>query len=237
MEHLTPLEALTLALTTFLCVLLVRVTLHVLVKQRLLAPRVGRLAVGALTIGVVLLACSVALAQEGAPPVTPPSPVTGYPLIDRVLAWLGATVTVLSTLAAILPKSWRVTQLIARFSADLRGILTPDPSDDPAWAKSTRDKSHLMIVLCASLVLPGCAWFRDTVQPVAVECAPGKQYIIEGLSEILSGANAFDVLNRIKDEKGPELVLCALERFLDRVAVSPETEVQRRRARAYLDQR
>ncbi len=63
---------------------------------------------------------------------------TGHELVDRIFAYLGMAVTVTSTLATVLPRAWRVTQLLARFSADLRGILTPDPSDDPEWVKTLR---------------------------------------------------------------------------------------------------
>lgn len=238
MEHLTQFHALMLALPLLACVLTVRLVLHVLVRHRILS---GRIEVGVLalvSLGCTLLMCSVVSAQDAAPapPVETLTPI-GVPLIEKIFVYLGMVVTFLSALAAILPKSWKLTQVIARFSADLRGILTPDPADDPEWARKLRGRSSLMIILGALCVVPGCALFRDTVQPVAVECAPERHYVIEGLTEILAGADAFDVLNRIKDEKGPELVLCALERFLDRAGVSPETEVQRRRARAYLDHR
>jgi hypothetical protein len=85
--------------------------------------------------------------------------------------------------------------------------------------------------------VPACAFWRGSVAPVIAECAPDRQYVIQGLAEILDGADAFAVLDRIKDDKGPDVVLCALERFLDRVAVSPDTATQRARARTYLDSR
>lgn len=209
-------------------------------------PTVTRLAI-ALSLRVMLLAilmlgfvgCSPAFAADGtAPPIE-------HPLVERVFAVLGLAASVLATLATVLPRSWRITQLCARFSADLRGILTPDPSDDPEWLKRERDTAPdtwrgtqavlLWLVPLTLLGAPGCAFWRDTVAPVAVECAPDRQYVIEGLTAILEGEDAFDVLDRIRTEKGPELVLCALERFLDRVAVSPETARQRTTARAYLD--
>lgn len=169
-------------------------------------------------------------AEESLTPIT-------HPLFETLFAYLGMAVAGLSALATVLPRHWRVTQLCARFSADLRGILTPDPSDDPEWAKRIRRDPNVMLVFAALCALPGCAFWRESVAPVVAECAPDRQYVIQGLAEILEGANAYEVLDRIKDDKGPELVLCALERFLDRVAVSPETATQRVRARAYLDSR
>ena len=41
-----------------------------------------------------------------------------------VLVGLGA---IASLLASVLPPSWRITQALARFAADLRGIRVPDP--------------------------------------------------------------------------------------------------------------
>lgn len=63
--------------------------------------------------------------------------------------------TVLTTLGSILPRTWRLTQIIARFSTDLRGILTPDTEDDPSWAKRKRD-SNVLLILLVSAALTGC---------------------------------------------------------------------------------
>lgn len=179
---------------------------------------------------VCVMSSTVLAAEESLTPI-------GHPLVEQIFSYLGMLVAALTTLATVLPRHWRVTQLFARFSVDLRGILTPDPSDDPEWAKRIRRDTNVMLVLAALCALPGCAFWRESVAPVVAECAPDRQYVIQGLAEILEGANAYEVLDRIKDDKGPELVLCALERFLDRVAVSPETATQRVRARAYLDSR
>jgi hypothetical protein len=92
----------------------------------------------------------------------------------------------------------------------------------------------LALLACAC----ACASLGDSAGralDIAAECAPDHQYVIQGLSSILAGEDAFAVLDRIKREKGAELVLCAVQRFLDRVAVSPETAKQRATARAYLD--
>lgn len=182
--------------------------------------------------GVVFVA-SVAFGAE--PPAAGAGTVVGHPLVDTIFAYLGMLLTALTTLSAVLPRTWRLTQLLARFSADLRGILTPDPSDDPEWAKRIRKDTSVLVVFCALLALPGCGLFRDSVAPAVVECAPDRQYLIDGLANILDGASAFEELDRIKHERGAEFVICTLQRFLDRVAVSPETAAQRARARAYLE--
>lgn len=188
-----------------------------------------------LALTLVCLAGATALgAQVEAPPSPPPAPPVVHPLVDHLFAYLGMAAAALSTLAAILPKTWRLTQLCARFSVDLRGILTPDPSDDPEWAKRIKRDPNVMLIFGVLLAPLGCAFFRDSVAPVVAECAPDREYVIDGLTQILDGADAFEVLDRLKNEKGPELVLCALRRFLDRVAVSPETATQRERARLYL---
>lgn len=173
----------------------------------------------------------VALAEEA----VAAAPATGYPIVDQLFAYLGMAAAGLSALGAILPRTWRLTQLVVRFSADLRGILTPDTADD-SWLKRGGGGTSLLI-LSVLLGAPGCAWFKGSVAPAVFECAPDRQYLIDGLSHILDGENAFDVLDGIRKEKGAEFVLCTLQHFLDRVAVSPETAVQRARARAYLERK
>lgn len=178
--------------------------------------------------------CAVRLAFAADAPVS--ATATGYPVIDQLFAYVGMAAAALSALGTILPRTWRLTQLIVRFSADLRGILTPDTTDDPSWLKRGGGGTSLLI-LSVLLGAPGCAWFKGSVAPAVVECAPDRQYLIDGLSNILDGENAFDVLDGIRREKGAEFVLCTLQHFLDRVAVSPETAVQRARARAYLERK
>jgi len=41
---------------------------------------------------------------------------------DAVLQGLGALVVAMSALAAVLPKNWKLTQLLGRLSVDLRGV-------------------------------------------------------------------------------------------------------------------
>jgi hypothetical protein len=184
-----------------------------------------------LTLALITLAVGPAYAFEQA------ATVVGHPLVDTIFAYLGMLLTALTTLGAVLPRNWRFTQVIVRFSADLRGILTPDTDDDPDWAKRIRKDTGSLVIFAALVALPGCAFFRDSVAPAVVECAPDRQYLIDGLANILDGVSAFDELDRIKNEKGAEFVICTLQRFLDRVAVSPETAAQRARARAYLERK
>lgn len=186
------------------------------------------------SVALVLVA-AVAIAGDAQPAAA--QTVVGHPLVDTIFAYLGMLLTGLTTLGAVLPRTWRLTQLIVRFSADLRGILTPDPDDDPELAKRIRKDTSVLVVFCALLALPGCGLFRDSVAPAVVECAPDRQYLIDGLANILDGASAFEELDRIKHERGAEFVICTLQRFLDRVAVSPETAAQRARARAYLERK
>lgn len=185
-------------------------------------------------LALAAFAC-VCLTTAAALAADEPPNATGHPLVDTVFAYVGMLVTALSLIGAVLPRQWRATQLLARFTADLRGILTPDPSDDPDWARRSKSDSSVMMILLAALGVPGCAVWQDTLAPAAAACLPDRQYVIQGLSSILRGDDAFDVLDRLKNEKGAELVLCALQQFLERVAVTPETAPQRQRARAYLE--
>ncbi len=45
--------------------------------------------------------------------------------IEHVLAILGAAGAVASALGAVLPSQWRLTQALARFGSDIRGIRQP----------------------------------------------------------------------------------------------------------------
>jgi hypothetical protein len=70
---------------------------------------------------------------------SPPPPAVKASLFEQAFSYLGMAAAGLSAVAALLPRSWKVTQLAARFSADLRGILTPDTADDPSWSNPRRD--------------------------------------------------------------------------------------------------
>lgn len=194
---------------------------------------VRRALLALLSFAFIFFAVHLAFAADDAAPAS----VTGLPVVDQILGYLGAIGASLTVLANLLPRTWRFTQVLARFSSDLRGILTPDTSDDPDWAKSIRKDSGSLIIFAVLLALPGCAFFKGSVAPAVVECAPDRQYLIDGLSHILDGENAFDVLDGIRKDKGAEFVVCTLQHFLDRVAVSPETATQRARARAYLERK
>lgn len=154
---------------------------------------------------------------------------TASPLMDQLLVWLSVAMTIITLLANTLPPHWSFTQLCARLSTDLRGIRKPDPK------KTTKLPPIPSLIVLVSLMFTGCALWRDAVVPAVIECAPDKAYVIDNLSLILAGQDATEVLDRIKSEKGVAFVVCALEQFLDRVAVSPETAQERATAKAYID--
>jgi hypothetical protein len=47
---------------------------------------------------------------------------TGLPTLDALIQIAGTLYLITSALAAVLPKPWRVTKMLARFAADLRGL-------------------------------------------------------------------------------------------------------------------
>jgi hypothetical protein len=58
-------------------------------------------------------------------------PVTGIPAVDNLIRVLGAVYVIASVLALVLPRTWTATQWLAKFAADLRGILRkPEPPAD-----------------------------------------------------------------------------------------------------------
>lgn len=95
-------------------------------------------------------------------------------------------------------------------------------------------KLLLLLLTYALLALSACALWQEAISPSLVECAPDQQYALDNLAAILDGQNVFEQLDRVKDEKGIEFVVCALRGFLSRVAVSPDTADQRANARAYM---
>lgn len=72
-------------------------------------------------------------------------PTTGYPLVDAVLQIVGAVYVICSALLLFLPKHWAFTQRLAKFFADLKGVLgrVEDAADKAteARAKVVRKKA------------------------------------------------------------------------------------------------
>ena len=169
-----------------------------------------------LILFAVLLVPSVCLAQE--------APVTGLPVVDQVLAWVGALAGVLTFLATVLPRTWKVTQLLARFASDLRGILTPDTSDDPKWMKG---KGAGLIVLLAAIGLSGCEKPRVD-WPEVVKCLPGVNELLSLVGDALLGDGGWrQALEDLALKHGADAVVCAvkqvhLEWSDSASAVSPE---------------
>ena len=80
------------------------------------------------------------MTPEQAPP--PEAISTGIPAIDNVIAVIGALVVLASTLAAIMPKHWPLTQFLARWSSDVKGVLKPAPKDDKLPGKTDLDRGQ-----------------------------------------------------------------------------------------------
>ena len=171
---------------------------------------------------LLLLACS----PEAAPPLSL------WPALSwtEIYAYVSLALTALTAMAPKSTHAYPLVRLLARFTIDLRGILTSTPDDDSPAVKSWKG-GNLLVLLA---LLSGCSWLRDSALPVAAECAPDQVYLIEGLVDILAGADAFQVLDDLKREKGAAFVACAVKQFLARAGTSPETAEQRARASAYL---
>ena len=95
-------------------------------------------------LGIVCLLfmiCVSGSALAADAPAAAPASVTGLPILDTILTYMGAVGTALATLASFLPRTWKFTQVLARLSTDVRGILTPDIEDDPSWARRVRGDS------------------------------------------------------------------------------------------------
>jgi len=148
-------------------------------------------------------------------------PNTGNTTLEILLQIVGLLYTLLTLLAA-LPKGLSITQLAARFGADLRN----ERSDTKPSSSVPPTVGLLLLLAC------GCQGLRDAAAPTVVGCAPNREYVIEQLDTVLRGDNAFSVLDRVKKEKGQEFVMCALQKFIEQ---STNEAVKRIKAQAYIE--
>lgn len=154
-----------------------------------------------------------------------PETTTGNTTLDTLLTIVGALYTILTALAALpLPKGLSLVQFAARLGADLRNVRKAGSTDGDDGAVSKTLPGLLLL-----LAIPGCGLFEESIVPTVEGCAPGRAYVIENLESILDGEKPFDVLDRIKNEKGREFVMCALQSF---VAAHAKEAVA---ARAYIE--
>jgi len=145
----------------------------------------------------------------------------GNSTLEILLQVVGALYTLLTLLAA-LPKGLSITQLAARFGADLRNAR----SDAKPTSNVPPTAALLVLFAC------GCQGLQDAAVPTVVDCAPGREYVIEQLETVLRDNEAFAVLDRVKKEKGKEFVLCALQKFIEQ---SASEAIKRVKAQAYIE--
>lgn len=152
-----------------------------------------------------------------------PDITTGNPTIDAILKVVGALYSLFTAVSALpLPKAWSATQLLARVGGDVRNVR----GDTTATASKT---TAALLVLFAAL---GCQSLKDTAVPTVVDCAPDREYVIEQLEAVLLSNDAFEVLDRVKKDKGREFVMCALQKFAEK---SASEAVRRLKAQAYIE--
>jgi hypothetical protein len=167
-----------------------------------------------MTPALLLTMCSPAFAQD--------APVTGHPLADQVFAWIGTAITVLTILATVLPRAWRLTQILARFAMDLRGILTADPKDDPSWIKP-----NLLVFVFAGVIatLGGCAGLKQNAR--TVNDAANVLCELFGVEnpEVLQGASVSDYC-AVKENLDPfiESILAAKQGLKASLNAEPVSE-------------
>lgn len=86
---------------------------------------------------------------------------TGNHTLDAILQIVGAIYLLLSVLSHVLPRSWRITQIIARIVLDMRGIGAKAPSDPNAEKPPTIPPVVgvllLGIAMAISSATPGCS--------------------------------------------------------------------------------
>ena len=148
--------------------------------------------------------------------------LTTWTLTD-VLTLAGCAYAGLSLAAVVLPASWKITQVCARLSADLRNVIVHNttkkvsgavPAPLPKRAEK-RDTGvpNVLLVLAASLAA-GCQPTGKVNWPALVECAPEPESIIGAVSEVLlNGGNWKQALEDLARVHGTTTVTCAVERL------------------------
>lgn len=106
--------------------------------------------IGFLAFLIVTLVAAFAWAAD------PAAPLTGIHVADQVFAYLGAASTILLILANVLPKDWAVTQLLARFGADLRGINSLTPTERSVRQAAARAAGLLIFCFVAARTFTAC---------------------------------------------------------------------------------
>jgi hypothetical protein len=96
-----------------------------------------------------------------------------------------------------------------------------------------------MLVMCLVLSLTGCAWFKGSFWPNVSHCAPSPASLVADVADILSaGSNYESALEQLALVKGKDLVLCAVEAFVNsigkKVGASPEEMAAHARGKAFL---
>lgn len=94
--------------------------------------------------------------------------LTGNPTIDALIQLVGAVYIALTMLHVVLPKNWRVSKIVAKFAADIKGLLSKTDSDRPT--KPGGPTTMLCLGIGLSLCLPAtqsCAAMQKAVPVVA----------------------------------------------------------------------
>lgn len=174
--------------------------------------------------------------------------LTSLSLTD-LLALTGTAYAGLSLAATILPKSWRLTKVCARLSADLRGVVIAPPSATPlAKTEAAKDDKPRGVPNALLLLAIGASAFACSPGrsgkvnwPAVVDCAPEPESIIGAVSEVLlDGGSWKQALEDLARVHGTTTVTCAVERLRSDwaapgAAASPERVDGLVRANEFMD--
>ena len=121
--------------------------------------------------------------------------------VDGALKILGIAYVLASTLANTLPSEWKLTMLLARFSADVKKI------------GSFRPNLNVLLPFTLGFML-SCTAKAPVVVPLEVHCGEVPAEVATNLVQALLAPNAKEALQKLSARHGISVVTCAVEHFV-----------------------
>lgn len=131
--------------------------------------------------------------------------------------------------------------MMSLYQGKVGGPAKPErmfPSDPPL-PPNLSGLGALLLAVCFALHSTGCAWFKGSFWPNVEHCAPSPASLLTDVSQILEAGSDYEsALEQLALVKGKDLVLCAVEAFVNsignKVGASPQEMSAHARGKAFL---
>jgi len=140
-------------------------------------------------------------------------------VLNVVLQVLGVVYVGFSALGAALPRHWRITGVLNRVAADIKGsgVLPPAQTDlrgPKAPDRASSLNASLFVFGLSALTGIGCHPAGTLNWPKAVECLPPVESVIGSVAEtLLGGGSPKQALEDLARVHGTQTIVCAVERL------------------------